>query len=120
MEIAELEEEIAALPEGICTQLEMGRKLLSSGLRQKLMIARAVVKRQPYFLLDEGTRSLDRQTQQKIIRNLAVIPATKVIIAQRLATVRYCTKVIVLDRGRCIGQCTWLVLGIMHKRHPSQ
>ena len=95
-----LEEKIDALPDGLHTKLELCP--LSEGERQRLLIARAIVKKNKFIFLDEATSSLDNISQSMIIKNLNGIPATKIIVTQRLATVQYCDRIIVLEHGRIV------------------
>jgi ATP-binding cassette subfamily C protein len=97
-----LEEMVKALPGGLHTRI--GNCSLSDGERQRLLIARAIVKKNKFIFLDEATSSLDNISQGMILKNLESIPSTKIIIAQRLATVQYCNKIIVLEHGKITMQ----------------
>ncbi|MDR0307932.1 MAG: ATP-binding cassette domain-containing protein [Chitinispirillales bacterium] len=92
-----LKETIYALPKGIRTKLEECR--LSCGEMQKLSVARAIARKSKFIFLDEVTSYLDKASQSIITGYLKNIPATKIIIAQRLETVQFCDKVIVLENG---------------------
>lgn len=102
LKIACLEADIAALPQGLDTPLDNHHHLFSQDQKQKLLIARAVAQKKPYFLLDEATSSLDAITQAKIMHNIRDIPATKIIIAQRLSTLEYCDRILELANGRLV------------------
>jgi len=99
LKVACLEEDVDKMPGGMFCSLDDGEHMLSMDQKQKLLIARAVAKRQPYFLLDEATSSFDAITQAEIMKNIKDFPATKIIIAQRLSTLVHCDRVLVLDRG---------------------
>jgi subfamily B ATP-binding cassette protein MsbA len=93
---------IAGLPEGYDTPLgERGSKL-SMGQRQRLAIARALLKDPPILLLDEATSALDSESEQAVQEALEVLMRgrTSLVIAHRLATVRRATRIVVLERGR--------------------
>jgi len=95
---------IEKLPEGYDTLLgERGRKL-STGQRQRISIARAVLKDTPILILDEPTAALDAVTELAVLRNLAEWGAGRVIflITHRLSTIRRADQVIVLREGRVI------------------
>jgi ATP-binding cassette subfamily C protein len=92
-----LEESIYALPQGIRTRVE--ECALSPGETQKLLIARAIARKSKFIILDEATSRLDNESQSKIVEYLKNVPATKIIVAQRLETVRHCDKIIVVENG---------------------
>jgi len=93
-------ETILELPDGLRTKLE--RCKLSPGETQKLLIARAIAKKSKFIFLDEATSSLDNESQCQIFKSLKYIPAVKVIIAQRLETVKDCDRIFVMEQGRII------------------
>jgi ATP-binding cassette subfamily C protein CydCD len=95
---------IEALPLGYETPLgERGAKL-STGQRQRLSIARAVLKDAPVLLLDEPTASLDAETEQQVLANLAAWGRRRVIllVTHRLSTVRLADQIVALDAGRSV------------------
>jgi len=96
------EDKVNSLPDGLYTNLEDCP--LSDGERQRLLIARAIVKKHTFLFLDEATSSLDNISQSMILKNMNSISATKIIIAQRLETVRYCDKIIVIGNGKIVMQ----------------
>jgi ATP-binding cassette subfamily C protein len=96
-----LMETVYALPEGIRTKLEEHK--LSHGEMQKLLIARAIVKKSKFIFLDEATSHLDNESQGKVIEIIKNIPATKIIIAQRLETVRHCDRIITIENGEIVN-----------------
>jgi ABC-type multidrug transport system fused ATPase/permease subunit len=95
---------IEALPEGYDTLLgERGTKL-STGQRQRLSIARAVVKQPRVLILDEPTASLDAETERRVLDNLAAWGRDRVIllITHRLSTIRRADQIVVLEAGRVV------------------
>jgi ABC-type multidrug transport system fused ATPase/permease subunit len=98
------DEFIEKLPLGYDTPLgERGTKL-STGQRQRLSIARAVLKDAPVLLLDEPTASLDAETEARVLRNLAAWGRGRAIllVTHRLSTLRYADRVVVLERGHVV------------------
>jgi ATP-binding cassette subfamily C protein len=101
----EMDEKINSLPNGLSEKIE--NTPLSEGEKQRLLIARAIAGKNKFLLLDEATHNLDNLSQSTILKNLSQIPATKIIIAQRLATVKYCDKIIVISDGKISAQGTY-------------
>jgi ABC-type multidrug transport system fused ATPase/permease subunit len=100
--IAGADEFIAQLPEGYDTLLgERGTKL-STGQRQRLSIARAVLKDTPILILDEPTASLDAETELRVMSNLAEWGKGRMIflITHRLSTIRRASQLLVLKDGK--------------------
>ncbi|MCL2227040.1 MAG: ATP-binding cassette domain-containing protein [Oscillospiraceae bacterium] len=93
-----LDEMVKALPSGLYTKLESCA--LSEGEKQRLLIARAIVKEYKFIIFDEATKSLDNVSRAMIMKNLREIKATKIIIAQQESVVEYCDRVFVLENGR--------------------
>jgi ABC-type transport system involved in Fe-S cluster assembly fused permease/ATPase subunit len=99
---AALDAFIAKLPDGYNTQVgERGLKL-SGGEKQRVAIARTLLKNPPILILDEATSALDSRTEDEIQATLAKISErrTTLIIAHRLSTITHADEIIVLDNGR--------------------
>ena len=97
---------IEALPEGYDTALgERGAKL-SSGQRQRLSIARSVLKDPDVLILDEPTAALDAETEVEVLRNLVEWGRNRAIflITHRLSTIRSADRIVVLRDGRIAEQ----------------
>jgi ABC-type multidrug transport system fused ATPase/permease subunit len=102
--VACADEFVEKLPEGYESELgERGTKL-STGQRQRLSIARAVLKDAPILILDEPTASLDAETELRVLRNLAAWGRGRVIflVTHRLSTIRRADRVAVLREGRVV------------------
>lgn len=98
--VACLHEEIMAMPLGYATRLAQRGIGMSGGQRQRLALARALVRRPALLLLDEATSHLDAATEARVHDNLAELSCTQIIIAHRLSTVRDADQILVLDQGR--------------------
>ncbi len=101
---AHAHEFIEALPEGYDTVVGERGARLSVGQRQRLTIARALLKDPPILILDEATSALDSESERLVQEALDVLMAnrTSLVIAHRLATVRRADRILVLDRGRIV------------------
>jgi ATP-binding cassette, subfamily B, bacterial len=99
---------IAALPQGYDTVLGEGGVMLSAGQRQRIAIARAVLRDAPILLLDEATSALDSESETLVQRALDAIMQgrTTLVIAHRLATVTRADRILVLDQGRLVEEGT--------------
>jgi ATP-binding cassette subfamily B protein len=99
---------IAALPQGYNTMLGEGGVTLSAGQRQRIAIARAVLRDAPILLLDEATSALDSESETLVQRALDAIMQgrTTLVIAHRLATVTRADRILVFDQGRLVEEGT--------------
>lgn len=105
--MAGLDEDIRQMPMGMHTMLSEGGGAISGGQRQRLMIARAVVRRPRILLMDEATSALDNRTQAIVAASLERMNATRVVIAHRLSTVIHADCIYVVDGGRIVQQGTY-------------
>ncbi|MGW3244454.1 NHLP family bacteriocin export ABC transporter peptidase/permease/ATPase subunit [Streptomyces sp. NPDC001070] len=97
-----LYEVVARRPGGIHSRVEQDGRNFSGGQRQRLEIARALVRRPSVLVLDEVTSALDAETEQVIIDNLRRRGCACVVIAHRLSTVRDSDEILVLDHGTVV------------------
>lgn len=96
---------IMSFPDGYDTKIEQGGTNVSGGQRQRLCIARALLKKPKILILDDSTSAVDTATDAKIRKAFAEeIPnTTKIIIAQRINSVQFADRIIVMDNGRIDG-----------------
>ena len=81
---------------------------MSGGEKQRISIARAILKKTPIILLDEATSSLDAETEDKIQKGLNYLTKNKttLVIAHRLSTILNSKKIFLIDKGKLIGEGT--------------
>ena len=101
-ETAQADEFIRATPDGYHTAVAERGMSLSGGQRQRLSIARAVVKSAEILIFDDSTSALDLKTEANLYHSLQKSrpDATKIIVAQRIASVRQADRIVVLENGR--------------------
>lgn len=106
--LAELHDYIETLPQKYDTMLGENGVILSGGLKQRLAIARAIVKNSEIILLDEATSSLDNEVQEHVMSAIKNISKeyTILIIAHRLSTIKDCDKILVINDGTVSGYDT--------------
>jgi len=102
------DEFLERMPDGLDTDLGQGGVNVSGGQKQRLCIARAILKHPKVLILDDSTSAVDTATDAKIRSAFAseLKDATKLIIAQRVASVRGADLILVMDRGRIVAQGT--------------
>ena len=99
--IADAHNFISSFPDGYNTDLSQGGANVSGGQKQRLCIARAILKKPKILILDDSTSAVDTFTDSKIRKGLreCIPDTTKIIIAQRISSVEDCDKIIILDNG---------------------
>ena len=99
---AALDEDIRAMPMGMQTVVASQGSALSTGQKQRLLIARALARRPRILLLDEATSALDNRAQAGVQASLRKLNATRVVIAHRLSSIRDVDRIYVMDGGRIV------------------
>jgi len=99
--LAQAHDFVSSFPDGYDTMIEQGGTNVSGGQKQRLCIARALLKKPKILILDDSTSAVDTKTDALIRRGFAqYIPdTTKIIIAQRISSVEHADKIIVMDNG---------------------
>ena len=105
--IADIADDIQAMPMGMHTIITEGSGSISGGQKQRLMIARAVAPKPRILIFDESTSALDNITQKHVADALAELKCTRIAIAHRLSTIRDCDKIYVLDNGKIAEEGTF-------------
>lgn len=106
---AELDSFVLGLPDGYETEVGERGVRLSGGQRQRIGMARALYREPSLLLLDEATSALDSSTEEAVMRTVFGLDRdrTVIIVAHRLATVRRCDRIVLLDAGRISAVGTW-------------
>lgn len=101
---ANLQDVIAALPDGVQTQIGDNGMRLSGGQRQRLAIARAIYNDAPILILDEATSALDSESERAVQQALDVLMQgrTTLVVAHRLSTIERADRIVVLEHGRVV------------------
>ncbi|EME15264.1 ABC transporter ATP-binding protein [Rhodococcus triatomae] len=105
LRIAQAEDFVRAMPQGLDTPIAQGGTTVSGGQRQRLAIARALVRRPAVYLFDDAFSALDLATDARL--RSALRPETResavIIVAQRVSTIMDADQIVVLDRGHVVG-----------------
>ena len=107
LRMASLEEDVRRMPMGLHTLISENGNGLSGGQKQRILIARALISKPDIIFFDEATSALDNISQKQVSENLDQLHCTRVVIAQRLSTIRHCERIIVLDKGKIAEQGTY-------------
>nr|WP_326185942.1 ABC transporter ATP-binding protein [uncultured Oscillibacter sp.] len=99
---------IMALPEGYDTMIGEGGASISGGERQRITIARAIMKNAPIIVLDEATANVDPENEKDLVEAIGELTHDKtvIMIAHRLKTVRHADQILVVDGGKIVQQGT--------------
>jgi ATP-binding cassette, subfamily B, bacterial PglK len=105
VQLAQLEEFVTSLPEGLDTYVGERGVRISGGQRQRIAIARALYRRPAVLVFDEGTSALDNTTEAQLMQAINRLRGdhTIILVAHRLTTVRDCDRIIFLESGRISG-----------------
>jgi ATP-binding cassette subfamily B multidrug efflux pump len=108
VDIAQAGEFVFATPEGLAAEISQGGVNVSGGQKQRLAIARALVKKPPIYIFDDSFSSLDFKTDSALRRALRekTENSTVLIVTQRVGTIKNADQIIVLDEGQVVGKGT--------------
>ncbi len=108
LEIAQAAEFVDSKPEGLEAEIAQGGQNVSGGQKQRLSIARAIVKKPPVYILDDSFSALDFKTDAALRRAFKEKAAnsTLLIVTQRVSTIKNAEQIIVLDDGQIVGKGT--------------
>jgi len=108
LEIAQARDFVEQMPEGLNAPIAQGGTNVSGGQRQRLAIARALVRKPEIYLFDDSFSALDYSTDAALRRALTseTADSTVVIVAQRVSTIRDADRIVVLDDGQLVGEGT--------------
>ena len=103
--VAQAEHFVEKMPKGYQTHLAQNGTNISGGQKQRLSIARAVARRPEIYIFDDTFSALDYKTDARLRKALKEYTknATSLIVAQRIGTIMHADKILVLDKGRCVG-----------------
>jgi ATP-binding cassette subfamily B protein len=106
--IAQINEFVSSSSEGMGTEISQGGMNVSGGQKQRLSIARALLKKPPIYILDDSFSALDFKTDASLRKALKtnVTGSTILIVTQRVSTIKNAEKIVVLDEGRVVGKGT--------------
>lgn len=108
LDCAQATEFVSELPNGVESSIAQGGSNVSGGQKQRLAIARALVKKAPVYIFDDSFSALDFKTDAKLRRALTKYTenAVVLIVAQRVSTIMNAEQIIVLDEGKIVGKST--------------
>ena len=108
IEISQAAEFVASKPEGLAAEISQGGANVSGGQKQRLSIARALVKKPPVYILDDSFSALDFKTDAALRRAFKdkAANSTLMVVTQRVSTVKNAEQIIVLEDGRVVGKGT--------------
>ena len=121
-----IDEFISKLPDGIDTVIGESGYNISSGQKQLISFARALIKNPKLLILDEATSSIDTETEKFIQNKMKDILSgkTSIIVAHRLSTIKHCDKIVLIEKGNILEQGTHTELldkkGIYYKMYISE
>ncbi|WEV61129.1 ABC transporter ATP-binding protein [Streptococcaceae bacterium ESL0729] len=104
LRLAQADDFIKNLPQGLMTEIFEGGKNFSGGQKQRLTIARALVRKPKILILDDSLSALDYQTDYNLRQALKEINCTIIIISQRLKSIEGAHEILVMDSGKLVGR----------------
>jgi ATP-binding cassette subfamily C protein len=105
--LAGMENDLRNMPMGMHTMISEGSSTISGGQKQRLMVARAIVKKPKILLFDEATSALDNTTQAIVTKSIATLKATRIVVAHRLSTIVNADRIFFIEQGRVVETGTF-------------
>ena len=102
--VAAVDRAIASMPMGMLTPVGASTAVTSGGESQRIMVARALLRKPRILLLDEATNWLDNDSQSEVMDNLARLTSTRIVIAHRLSTLKQADRIYVMRSGRVVQE----------------
>ena len=106
----QLTDEIEDLPNGFDTMVCDDTRVLSAAQRQKILIARALLKQPSMIFFDEATMDLDDESQDLVLEYLRRFTGTRFIISNRISAIAYCDRILMMDRGKIVESGSYRAL----------
>ena len=107
VKLAGMEDDARNMPMGMHTVIPEGSSTISGGQKQRLMLARAIVRKPRVLLFDEATSALDNTTQAIVTNSIATLNATRIVVAHRLSTVIGADRIFFIEQGRVVETGTY-------------
>jgi ATP-binding cassette subfamily C protein len=107
VKLAGMEDDVRNMPMGMHTVIPEGSSTISGGQKQRLMLARAIVRKPRVLLFDEATSALDNTTQAIVTNSIATLNATRIVVAHRLSTVIGADRIFFIEQGRVVETGTY-------------
>jgi NHLM bacteriocin system ABC transporter ATP-binding protein len=105
--MAGMESDLRSMPMGMHTLISEGSSTISGGQKQRLMVARAIVRKPKILLFDEATSALDNTTQAIVAKSIATLKATRIVVAHRLSTIMGADQIYFIDQGCVLESGTY-------------
>ena len=105
--LAGLEEDLRRMPMGMHTVVSESGSTISGGQKQRLMVARAIVRKPKVLLFDEATSALDNTTQAIVANSIATLRASRIVVAHRLSTIVDADRIFFIEKGRIVETGTY-------------
>jgi ATP-binding cassette subfamily C protein len=104
LRLSEFANDVENFPMGLHTIVPMNGETLSGGQKQRLLLARALLAHPTILIFDEATSALDNKSQAKVSDNIAHLHTTRIVIAQRLSTIKEADIIYVMDQGKVVQE----------------